>query len=62
MPLISKPYVGETKLVIAFDIGTTFSGVSYCILEQGQIPEITGVTRQVARFLELIPFDWFQIS
>ena len=62
MPLIPKPYAGETKLVVAFDIGTTFSGVSYCILEEGQIPEITGVTRQAARFLELIPFDWFQVS
>ena len=61
MPLI-PPHVGETKLVVAFDIGTTFSGVSYCILEQGQVPEVTGVTRQAVRFLELILFDWFQVS
>jgi len=40
-----KPYDGHTKLVVAFDIGTTFSGISYCILEQGQVPEVLGVTR-----------------
>ncbi|KAF8959248.1 hypothetical protein BDZ97DRAFT_1402193 [Flammula alnicola] len=33
------------KLVLAFDIGTTYSGVSYSILDPGQIPEIKGVTR-----------------
>ena len=42
-----KPYAGRTKLVVAFDIGTTHSGVSYCILEQGRVPEILGVTTQV---------------
>ncbi|KAI9569174.1 hypothetical protein HD554DRAFT_2254112 [Boletus coccyginus] len=40
-----KPYGGPTKLVVAFDIGTTFSGISYCILEKGQVPEVLGVTR-----------------
>ncbi|KAJ2917691.1 hypothetical protein MD484_g2693, partial [Candolleomyces efflorescens] len=33
------------KLVLAFDIGTTFSGVSYSILDPGEVPEIKGVTR-----------------
>ncbi|KAH9485819.1 Heat shock 70 kDa protein 12B [Psilocybe cubensis] len=33
------------KLVLAIDIGTTFSGVSYSILDPGQIPEIRGVNR-----------------
>ncbi|KAF4615512.1 hypothetical protein D9613_003352 [Agrocybe pediades] len=33
------------KLVLAFDIGTTFSGISYSILDPGQVPEIKGVTR-----------------
>ena len=42
-----KPHTGPTKLVVAFDIGTTFSGISYCIHERGRIPEILGVTRQV---------------
>ena len=46
MPTL-KPYTGETKLVVAFDIGTTFSGVSYCILERGRVPEVNGVTKQV---------------
>ncbi|KAK0481095.1 hypothetical protein EDD18DRAFT_1203722 [Armillaria luteobubalina] len=41
-----KPYEGtERKLVIAMDLGTTFSGVSYCILDPGRVPEIKGVTR-----------------
>ncbi|KAF6743411.1 hypothetical protein DFP72DRAFT_933565 [Ephemerocybe angulata] len=33
------------KLVIAFDVGTTYSGASYSILTPGQVPEIRGVTR-----------------
>ncbi|KAG5644294.1 hypothetical protein DXG03_008712 [Asterophora parasitica] len=41
-----SPYTGASrKLVLAFDVGTTFSGVSYGILDPGQIPEIKGVTR-----------------
>ncbi|KAF5367521.1 hypothetical protein D9758_003622 [Tetrapyrgos nigripes] len=41
-----KPYTGSTRsLVVALDIGTTFSGVSYAILEPGEIPKIHGVTR-----------------
>jgi len=30
---------------VAFDIGTTYSGISYCILERGQVPEVLGVTK-----------------
>ncbi|KIJ67005.1 hypothetical protein HYDPIDRAFT_85209 [Hydnomerulius pinastri MD-312] len=41
-----KPYAGSTRsLIIALDVGTTFSGVSYAILEPGEIPKIYGVTR-----------------
>ncbi|PFH47317.1 hypothetical protein AMATHDRAFT_6868 [Amanita thiersii Skay4041] len=41
-----KPYQGyQRKLVISFDIGTTFSGVSYAVLEPGQTPQIHGVTQ-----------------
>ncbi|KIL57122.1 hypothetical protein M378DRAFT_420144 [Amanita muscaria Koide BX008] len=41
-----KPYGGPVRsLVIAVDVGTTFSGVSYAILEPGEIPKIHGVTR-----------------
>lgn len=61
MPLTPEPYTGETKLVVAFDVGTTFSGISYCILEEGQVPEINGVTRQALHFLRLICFDRSQI-
>ena len=52
-----QSYTGETKLVMAFDIGTTFSGVSYCILEEGQVPEINGVTKRVLHVLGLTCFD-----
>ncbi|KAK0471593.1 hypothetical protein IW261DRAFT_1571885 [Armillaria novae-zelandiae] len=41
-----KPYSGSRrKLVLAFDLGTTFSGVSCTVLDPGTIPEIKGVTR-----------------
>ncbi|KAH9960802.1 hypothetical protein BC827DRAFT_1260617 [Russula dissimulans] len=41
-----KPYSGSTRsLVLAFDVGTTFSGVSYAILEPDEIPKIHSVTR-----------------
>ncbi|TEB36989.1 hypothetical protein FA13DRAFT_1787269 [Coprinellus micaceus] len=40
------PYRGlKRRLVMAFDVGTTFSGVSYCVLDPGSVPEIKGVTR-----------------
>ncbi|KAI0316059.1 hypothetical protein OF83DRAFT_1060977 [Amylostereum chailletii] len=41
-----KPYNGSRRsLVLAFDVGTTFSGVSYAILEPGDVPKIHGVTK-----------------
>ncbi|KAJ7170801.1 hypothetical protein C8R43DRAFT_875680 [Mycena crocata] len=41
-----KPYTGPVRsLVLAIDVGTTFSGVSYAILEPGEVPKIHGVTR-----------------
>ncbi|KAI6169017.1 hypothetical protein EDD17DRAFT_1465265 [Pisolithus thermaeus] len=45
-PLARSPYTGKSRrLVIAFDIGTTYSGVSYSILTPGEVPEIYPVTR-----------------
>ncbi|OAX34642.1 hypothetical protein K503DRAFT_859084 [Rhizopogon vinicolor AM-OR11-026] len=45
-----EPYKGKTrKLVLAFDVGTTFSGVSYCILDPGEVPVIRGVSRYPAQ-------------
>ncbi|TEB37919.1 hypothetical protein FA13DRAFT_1785787 [Coprinellus micaceus] len=35
----------KRKLVIAFDVGTTFSGISYSVLDPGHPPKIQGVTR-----------------
>ncbi|KIL56473.1 hypothetical protein M378DRAFT_469085 [Amanita muscaria Koide BX008] len=41
-----QPYSGtETKLVIAIDVGTTFSGVSFVLLDPGVVPQIQPVTR-----------------
>jgi len=41
-----QPYQGSArKLVLAFDVGTTYSGVSYSILDPGDPPVICGVTR-----------------
>ncbi|KAF8805178.1 hypothetical protein BYT27DRAFT_7192849 [Phlegmacium glaucopus] len=33
------------KLVVAFDVGTTYSSISYSVLIPGQAPKIQGVTR-----------------
>ncbi|KAH8800523.1 hypothetical protein DL96DRAFT_1824045 [Flagelloscypha sp. PMI_526] len=41
-----KPYAGTTRiLVLGIDVGTTYSGISYSILDPGQVPEIKHVTR-----------------
>ena len=42
-------YAGDKRaLVLAFDIGTTFSGVSYTLLDPGEIPVIKSVERHVS--------------
>ncbi|KAH9485825.1 Heat shock 70 kDa protein 12A [Psilocybe cubensis] len=47
---LRQPYSGsQRKLVLAFDVGTTFSGISYSILDPGEVPEIRGVTRYPAQ-------------
>ncbi|KAH8818659.1 hypothetical protein DL96DRAFT_1621662 [Flagelloscypha sp. PMI_526] len=41
-----EPYTGTTrKLILGIDVGTTYSGISYSILDPGQVPEIKHVTR-----------------
>ncbi|KAK1215786.1 hypothetical protein PQX77_021596 [Marasmius sp. AFHP31] len=46
MPLKHKPYGGHVQdLVVAIDVGTTFSGISYAILKPNTVPEIKAVTR-----------------
>ncbi|KIJ04955.1 hypothetical protein PAXINDRAFT_141614, partial [Paxillus involutus ATCC 200175] len=48
--LSRQPYQGlSRKLILAFDVGTTYSGVSYCILDPGEIPKIHGVSRYPAQ-------------
>ena len=34
------------KLVVGLDIGTTFSGAAYALLDPGEVPRIQSVTRQ----------------
>ena len=47
MNALRAPYSGPSrKLVIALDIGTTFSGAAYAFLDPGEVPEIRPVTRQ----------------
>jgi len=46
MAIMRSPYAGPSrKLVLAFDIGTTYSGVSYALLDPGFVPEIKSVAR-----------------
>jgi hypothetical protein len=45
-PQKRQPFKGSRKkLVLAFDVGTTYSGISYSILDPGEVPQIRGVTR-----------------
>ncbi len=48
LEMSQKPYEGSSRrLVLAFDCGTTFSGISYCLLNPGEIPKICNITRFV---------------
>ena len=48
MDMARTVYAGRTrKLVVALDIGTTFSGAAYAFLDPGEIPQIRSVTKQV---------------
>jgi len=47
--MVRPAYAGDKRaLVLAFDIGTTFSGVSYTLLDPGQVPRINSVIRCVS--------------
>ncbi|KAL6306646.1 hypothetical protein BKA93DRAFT_133315 [Sparassis latifolia] len=45
MPPLQSFSGTSRKLVLAFDVGTTYSGVAYAILDPGEVPKIQGVTR-----------------
>lgn len=46
MPVTRPPYSGSSReMVIAYDLGTTYSGASYCVLDPAVVPQIQGVTR-----------------
>ncbi|KAG1843333.1 hypothetical protein DFJ58DRAFT_907387 [Suillus subalutaceus] len=48
--MVKVPYRGSIrKLVLAFDVGTTYSAISYCILDPGEVPKIEPVTRYPAQ-------------
>ncbi|KAK7032184.1 hypothetical protein VNI00_013358 [Paramarasmius palmivorus] len=60
MAMITRPnYRGlSRKLVIAFDVGTTFSGASYAILDPGLPPIIEGLsTRGDSKIPSVIAYD-----
>ncbi|EPQ53305.1 hypothetical protein GLOTRDRAFT_140147 [Gloeophyllum trabeum ATCC 11539] len=41
-----KPYAGKgRRLVVAIDVGTTFTAASFCILQEGRIPKFEEVLR-----------------
>ena len=43
-----EPYEGpEKKLVICIDIGTTYSGASYTVLDPGSVPKIRPINQLV---------------
>ena len=45
-PMARAPYSGTSrKLVLALDIGTTFSGAAYTFLDPGEVPQIHSVTK-----------------
>ena len=45
-PMARTAYNGTSrKLVLAFDIGTTYSGAAYTLLDPGQVPQIVSVTK-----------------
>jgi len=72
--MTSRPKYSGTrrKLVLAFDVGTTYSGISYrsvspstyqpadliieSILDPGFVPEIKGVTKYALRLFLLVIF------
>lgn len=46
MVLHTDPYKGTArKVVLAIDIGTTFSGAAYCVLDPGEVPKVISITR-----------------
>ena len=47
MPFRKRYHGLHRAIVLAFDVGTTYSGVSYCILDPDEVPQIKGVTRYV---------------
>ncbi|KAG1864473.1 hypothetical protein C8R48DRAFT_601941 [Suillus tomentosus] len=48
--LLRQPYrEPDRKLVLAFDVGTAYSSISYCILDPGEIPSIRSVARYPAQ-------------
>jgi len=45
MAITRSPYKGTSrKLLLAFDIGTTYSGVCYAFLDPGVVPKVEPVT------------------
>jgi len=55
MVVTRSPYTGcSRKLVLAFDIGTTSSGISYALLDPGSVPQI----RSAGRWPKTLPISF----
>ena len=49
-------YSGSSrKLVVALDIGTTFSGAAYALLDPGEVPHIYPISHKVSISIDLWP-------
>lgn len=47
------PFEGSSRrIVLGFDIGTSYSGISYCVLDPGEIPMINSVSRQIQKEID----------
>ncbi|RPD55189.1 hypothetical protein L226DRAFT_493295 [Lentinus tigrinus ALCF2SS1-7] len=45
MPSLQRYSGTVRKLVLGIDVGTTYSGIAYAILDPGEVPQILGITR-----------------
>jgi hypothetical protein len=58
-----SPYHGtKRRLVLAFDLGTTYSGVSYAVLDPGKVPRIQTVSRSVLFYQSNIYTDYPKVT
>lgn len=52
-PRTRSAHKGPDSLVIAIDVGTTYSGASFVFLRRGQVPKIRNVTKYARPYLDV---------